>query len=388
MRRDASLNIAVSSSVLRIRNVGRRLGERTVWVESLDVPRGKVVVIIGASGSGKSSLLHLLGGLSLPDYRQDQNSFGALSEQPALEACFSFDDRQVLFDLCKGPATKSFHDRVGFVFQSAYLLQSASASANMALGAYSASRSIEPGTLLHLAGALSIDPRFLAERTSARSGGERQRIAVARAFARAPNLIIADEPTASLDPKLAEEIIGYLGEWSDPSTDRTTIWATHDVHLAAKFSDYVIVLKDGRLPDWATWPQENPRDPSVLRQWIDSEASSGRLTDPARAYSRSEHSRASPAAREQVLTKSGSTEVASRWARLLFWQRSASRRYSTARGSTNSTCQYNRLRPRLQTNRLRPPTLGIASASMAVWLNSGRASEPNRQWPVSRCLSL
>jgi ABC-type lipoprotein export system ATPase subunit len=318
MRRDASLHAAVEPQVLRIRNVGRRLGEKSVWIDSLDLPRGKVIVILGASGSGKSSLLHLLGGLAAPDYRQDRNSLGVPSKEPALEASFPRGDRYVAFDLCKRPATKEFQDRVGFVFQSAYLLQSASASANMALGAYSAGRSIEPGAVQQIAGALSIDPAFLDERTSARSGGERQRIAVARAFARAPNLILADEPTASLDPKLAEEIIGYLGEWSDPSGDRTTIWATHDVHLAARFSDFVIVLREGRLADWAKWPQVNPGDPWVLRRWIDGEASVGQRDDPVSQHG---YPRPSRAVAEQALTGSVPTEPASSWARLLFWAR-------------------------------------------------------------------
>lgn len=319
MRRDASLHAAADTKVLRIRNVGRRLGEKVVWVDSLDIPRGKVVVIIGASGSGKSSLLHLLGGLARPDYRRE-NSRNGPSHEPALEASFSFGDRQVTFDLCKEPATKEFQNRVGFVFQSAYLLQSASASANMELGAYSAGRSIEPDTVLQIGRALSIDPAFLAERTSARSGGERQRIAVARAFARAPNLILADEPTASLDPKLAEEIIGYLGRWSDPAADRTTIWATHDVHLAAKFSDFVIVLRDGRLADWATWPQANPGDPAILRRWIDGEASGLRGEPlPAHEDDQAGSLRATHAAPERALVTPVSTAAASNWGRLLFW---------------------------------------------------------------------
>lgn len=323
MRYDAFLHAAADTKVLRIRNVGRRLGESTVWVDSLDIPRGKVVVIVGASGSGKSSLLHLLGGLSLPDYRQEKNSQGVPSPEPTLEASFAFGDKQVTFDLCKGPATKEFQDRVGFVFQSAYLLQSASASANMALGAYSAGRSIEPDTVFQIGRALSIDPAFLAERTSARSGGERQRIAVARAFARAPNLILADEPTASLDPKLAEEIIGYLGHWSDPAADRTTIWATHDVHLAAKFSDFVIVMRDGRLADWATWPQANPGDPAVLRRWIDGDASAGPRGEPVPVHGQGQAGdlSASQAATERALTISVPTAPASNLARLLFWAR-------------------------------------------------------------------
>lgn len=321
MRRDASSHVAVDSKVLRLKNVGRQLGEKTVWIDSLDIPRGKVVVIIGASGSGKSSLLHLIGGLSLPDYRQARNSLGIPSQDPMLEASFSFDGGQVTCDLCKAAPPKEFQDRVGFVFQSSYLLQSATASANIALGAYSSGRLIEPDAMQQIAKALSIEPAFLAERTNARSGGERQRIAMARAFARSPNLILADEPTASLDPKLAEEIIGYLDKWSDSSNDRTIVWATHDVQLAAKFSDFVIVLSEGRLAQWATWPQENPGDPSILRGWIDGDGSAGQRGAPPRASGpgQGERPSASQPVPEQALSKSVLSEPASNWAKYLFW---------------------------------------------------------------------
>jgi hypothetical protein len=114
-----------------------------------------------------------------------------------------------------------------------------------------------------------LESNHLVDRSRSRSGGERQRIAVARALARDPTIILADEPTANLDPKLSEDIIEYLKNWCRERDDRTVIWVTHDVHLAARYADQVIVLRNGRLLADLTWPQPNPRDPQMLRNWID-----------------------------------------------------------------------------------------------------------------------
>jgi ABC-type lipoprotein export system ATPase subunit len=318
MLRTTSEHTKIESAVFRIRNIGRRLGEKSVWIDTLDIPRGKVVAIIGASGSGKSSLLHIVGGLSPADYKQEKNFAGLPMQEPALEATFRSNREQVSYDLLKTPPPHEFQSRVGFVFQSPYLLQSATASANVALGAYSSGCWIGPEAVQQIAESVSIDPGFLAKRTNARSGGERQRIALARAFARAPNLILADEPTASLDPRLAEEIIGHLRRWSDPATDRTIIWVTHDVHLAARFSDTVVVMREGRLAEGATWPQENPGEPSILRGWIDGGALAGCVTPPSSVAKPRELE--SPAVRPAV-PKSVRAEAASGWSKCAFWMK-------------------------------------------------------------------
>src|SRR5262249_25491212 len=85
--------------------------------------------------------------------------------------------------------------------------------------------------------------------------------------------------TANLDPQLSEEIVDHLRTWSVGGHDRTLIWVTHDVHLAARFADFIITLRNGRLADWAEWPQVNPGNPGTLRQWIDGRAASSVVQD-------------------------------------------------------------------------------------------------------------
>jgi ABC-type lipoprotein export system ATPase subunit len=305
------------SEVFRIQNVGRRFGEKSVWIDTLDIPRGKVVAIIGASGSGKSTLLHLVGGLSPSDYSRNKDSSGVPTEEPVLKATFMSNGEPASYDLLK-PPPQEFQNRVGFVFQSPYLLQSATASANIALGAYSSGCWIGPEALQQVAEAVSIEPVFLAERTNARSGGERQRIALARAFARAPNLILADEPTASLDPSLAEEVIHHLKRWSDPSSDQTVIWVTHDVHLAARFADVVIVMREGRIAEGVSWPQINPGESSVLRGWIDGGPIAGCVTSRS---SIPERRAPELAAGRRTVPRPLQAEIASGWRKCAFWMK-------------------------------------------------------------------
>ena len=318
MTRRTSEDTRRESEVFRIRNVGRRFGEKTIWIDTLDIPRGRFVAIVGASGSGKSSLLHFVGGLSSPDYSQDRNSEGVPTEEPVLKATFMSKGESASYDLLKPPPPQEFQNRVGFVFQSPYLLQSATASANIALGAYSSGCWIGSEAVQQVAETVSIESGFLAERTNARSGGERQRIALARAFARAPSLILADEPTASLDPSLAEEVIEHLKRWSDPSTDRTVIWVTHDVHLAARFADVVVVMREGRLAKGVSWPQINPGESSVLRGWIDGGSIAGCVISRS---SIPERRAPELAAGRRTVSGPVRAEIASGWRKCAFWMK-------------------------------------------------------------------
>jgi ABC-type lipoprotein export system ATPase subunit len=257
--------VSLEPDLLKMRNVGCRFARKTIWIEKVDLPRGKLIAIVGSSGSGKSTLLHLIGGLCAPNYSQDAKG------EPSIRVAFGSDDRPVRFELCNG-VHPDFRRRLAFVFQSSHLLQSVPASTNIALGALSAGRSISQQTIQHIARDLEIDPSFLSDRSNVRSGGERQRIALGRAFARSPGLILADEPTASLDPRLAEETIRLIRDWTRGTADRTAIWVTHDVRLASAYADCVVVLQNGQIASGTDWPKPTPRDPSVLRDWIDGAA--------------------------------------------------------------------------------------------------------------------
>jgi lipoprotein-releasing system ATP-binding protein len=194
----------------------------------LDVAEGEMVAIVGASGVGKSTLLHLLGGLDRPDAGTIEIGGTALHDLPAARVV-------------------SFRNRhVGFVFQFHHLLPEFDAIENTAMplriarvGAREAHARAE-GLLARVG---------LAERLTHRpgmmSGGEQQRVAIARALVGRPALLLADEPTGDLDEQTADALHGLLREMHREH-GLTSILATHNSRLAA-VCDRVLRLADGRL---------------------------------------------------------------------------------------------------------------------------------------------
>jgi lipoprotein-releasing system ATP-binding protein len=178
---------------------------------------GETVAITGASGSGKSTLLHLLGGLETPDH-------GSLTLN----------------------GTNGRRNEVGFVFQFHYLLPDLSAVENVALPLLIARR----GTRIAFerAKSLLMDAGLESRAdhpVSHLSGGEQQRVAVARALVNEPKLLLADEPTGNLDAETGEEIARTLVEYARKHS-AITIVATHSESLA-RLCDRSLVLKNGRL---------------------------------------------------------------------------------------------------------------------------------------------
>jgi putative ABC transport system ATP-binding protein len=194
---------------------------------SLRIEAGEFASIIGPSGSGKSTLLHLLGALDSPDsgsIRFQGQEIGTLD-----------DDRQSEFR----------RHRVGFVFQFFNLLPTLSAWENVAIPKLldgTGLRKARPRALelLQLVG--------LADRAEHRpaelSGGQMQRVAVARALIMDPPLILADEPTGNLDSKTGASILRLLGAIAERGN--SVVMVTHDM-AAAQYCDRVITLRDGQI---------------------------------------------------------------------------------------------------------------------------------------------
>ena len=195
---------------------------------ALSVEAGEMVAIVGASGVGKSTLLHVLGGL-------DAFDAGAVRIGDADVGTMD-DDARVRF--------RNRH--VGFVFQFHHLLPEFSAAENVEMplriaGHAADSRAAQALALLGRVG--------LAERASHRpgtlSGGEQQRVAVARALVGRPSLLLADEPTGNLDEHTAADLHELLREMHREH-NLTSIIATHNASLAAA-CDRVLRLEGGRL---------------------------------------------------------------------------------------------------------------------------------------------
>jgi lipoprotein-releasing system ATP-binding protein len=194
----------------------------------LSLERGEMVAIVGASGVGKSTLLHVLGGLDTPDegsIRVDQTDLSRLS-----------DDELVAF--------RNRH--VGFVFQFHHLLPEFSAVENAEMPLRIARR---PANECRARATGLLERVGLAERLEHRpgmlSGGEQQRVAIARALVMQPTLLLADEPTGDLDEHTAEHLHDLLQEMHREH-GLTSVIATHNPKLAAA-CDRVLRLEDGRL---------------------------------------------------------------------------------------------------------------------------------------------
>ena len=223
----------MSETVLQLIGVMKIYGEGAASVRVLDavdlsVAAGELVAVMGPSGGGKTTLLTIAGALQQPT----SGSVEVLGDS--------------LAGLSPGDMAKVRRDKVGFVFQSFNLLQALNARENVQYiiemdgtrGRDAKERATELLRMVGLAHRMEVLPRLL-------SGGEQQRVCVARALANRAQVILADEPTASLDRTRAEEIMGLLRALSRDMGCGVLV-VTHDARARA-FADRVLWLEDGHL---------------------------------------------------------------------------------------------------------------------------------------------
>lgn len=198
-----------------LRHAYGKAREPAVSVVELSVQSGARLCLVGGSGSGKSTLLHILAGLLTP-----------VSGQVCLDAVD-------VFSLGEAERDRFRARRIGCVFQTFNLLQGLSALENLTLAQRFAGVASGPARAraLQLLEQLGLESRAAA-RPSELSVGEQQRVAIARAVSNTPGLVLADEPTASLDDENAGAAIDLL---LDACRDSTLIVATHDPRLASRF---------------------------------------------------------------------------------------------------------------------------------------------------------
>jgi putative ABC transport system ATP-binding protein len=221
--------------ILEARDLVKRypLGEGEVEAlrgVSLAVEQGEFVAIMGASGSGKSTMLHLLGGLDLPTSGEvviDGVNISALDEEHR---------------------TLTRRDKTGFVFQFFNLIPLLSVEENVALPFLIAGEPLHRhrqrvDELLAMVGLAEM----ATHRPDQLSAGEQQRVALARALATGPAILLADEPTGNLDYTTGTEILDLLWDSAD-RLGQTIILVTHDARAAA-YADRVLVVRDGALRD-------------------------------------------------------------------------------------------------------------------------------------------
>jgi putative ABC transport system ATP-binding protein len=193
---------------------------------SLTVPPGEILAIMGPSGSGKSTLLHCLAGIYTPDHG---------------EALF---DGRPLNAMNEAERTRLRRTAFGFVFQFGQLVPELTAADNVALPLLlnRTKRKVAYKTAETWLDKLGIGDKG-RRRTGELSGGEAQRVAVARALALAPKVIFADEPTGSLDSLTGEKVMDLLTGLAREQ-GATVIVVTHDARVAA-YADRVALVRDG-----------------------------------------------------------------------------------------------------------------------------------------------
>jgi lipoprotein-releasing system ATP-binding protein len=226
---------ALNAAALRLDRVARIYAEGAGTLEvfssvSLSVRQGEVVALVGQSGAGKSSLLHMAGLLEAP-------SSGDVIIGGAAAATLSDSER-----------TRLRRDTIGFVYQAHHLLPEFSALENVALPQLIAgkSKAAAEAEARRLLGLMGLSQR-LTHRPAQLSGGEQQRVAIARALANHPRILLADEPTGNLDPRTAGGVFDTLVAVVRKEGTAALI-ATHNLDLAARM-DRALVLQDGKLVD-------------------------------------------------------------------------------------------------------------------------------------------
>jgi len=192
----------------------------------LEVEKGEIVSIVGESGAGKSTLLHILGTLDRPDA-------GSLVM-----------DGISLDKLSSRAISKFRNERIGFVFQFHHLLPEFTALENVCMPAFIAgiSRKEAEKKAMDLLGVLGVQPRA-NHRPSELSGGEQQRVAIARGLINSPAVVLADEPSGNLDSKNSEELHALFIKLRN-DFNQTFIIVTHNPALAA-IADRELRMKDG-----------------------------------------------------------------------------------------------------------------------------------------------
>ena len=207
---------------------------------SFEIIEGEFVVILGPSGSGKSTLLNIMGGMDTP-------STGKVMIYD--EEITNYNDKQL---------TEYRRNKVGFVFQFYNIMSSLTAEENIELATEISKDPLDIEEVLKDVGLFERKDHF----PSQMSGGEQQRVSIARAVAKNPDILLCDEPTGALDFKTGVSILALLSKINKKS-GKTVIVITHNVSVAG-MADRVIKMRSGEITEIKI--NKNPQDPERI-EW-------------------------------------------------------------------------------------------------------------------------
>ncbi len=192
----------------------------------LTIQEGAFVALTGTSGSGKPTLMHLLGGLDIPTEGEVWINGECLSK-------------------CKESRLAEIRrEQIGFVFQKFCLIQELSVRENIILPILLSSRKVDEAYIEELCQILGLTDR-MTHMPSELSGGQQQRVAIARALANHPSIILCDEQTGNLDHATSEDVMNLLHD-IHKRYQKTMVIVTHDPHIA-EGADYILQLEDGKI---------------------------------------------------------------------------------------------------------------------------------------------
>lgn len=225
------------NSFIEFKNVKKRYIMGEVEIEalndvSLSIEKGEIAAILGASGAGKSTILNLLGGM-------DSASEGSI-----------FVDGNEISSYSKKELTRYRRDDIGFVFQFYNLVQNLNALENIELAVEICKNPIDPMDVLKSVGLEDRAGNF----PSQLSGGEQQRVSIARALAKNPKLLLCDEPTGALDYNTGKSILKLLSDTAR-EYNMTVVLVTHNSAIAP-IADRIITMRSGKIENCRK--NENP----------------------------------------------------------------------------------------------------------------------------------
>lgn len=215
--------------MIKVKNVIKFYGNKESRFQvlkgiSLDINDGDFVVILGASGSGKSTLLNVISGLECPDSGE------------------VFYDRTDITALSDNELTAFRKENVGFIFQQYYLLPNMDVDRNVKMGADLACNK----DYKEVIEAVGLGEK-LHKYPSELSGGEQQRISVARALAKKPRVLFLDEPTGALDEQTGRQVLDYICKLKN-KYGFTIVMVTHNLNIA-EMAQTVIKMNSGKISD-------------------------------------------------------------------------------------------------------------------------------------------